>query len=417
MSEIARDLWRQLRREPMRVALMLMGIAIGASTVVFLASTLHAANHALNQASQDASGSGVIHVERRRPPPGTSRSAAGLSNRDARAMADHEKTDVRVSATGASSMYGLEANVGAKHMKIGVQSGGVTYAKLAKYELAFGRWPSADEDGARVCVIGSDIHEKLFAHTWPLVHDGSGKDAIVVDGGTRLAVVGVLKSKPPIGGGDGDGTWKVDRRILVSNTTFSRSLEQIVDYDEVAMHAPRSDDGIDAKTIASGLSPIILNLHSGVKNFEFDALSRGADMDTIIDLALLVILIGCGVVATVVGGVNVMNAQFVVVAERTREYGIRRALGVSSRKLRYTVLFETMLLTCLGSVSGVVMGIVVAKGMSVLLTQVVTPWPFRIMGWSLATSLVGSAVAGFCAGWLPAKRAGELSVVSCLRGD
>jgi len=416
MSEVARDLVRQLRRETWRVVLMLLGIAIGASTVVFLASTLHAANYALNRASQDASGSGITHVEERRPPPGTSRFAPGLSDRDAVAMAAHEGASDD-SVVGASSLYGREANVGAKRMRIGVQSGGTTYAKIAGFELTHGRWPLETEDGTRVCVIGADVHQKLFGGAWPLPHDGSGRDGLVVDGGTRLAVVGVLKAKPPMGGGGGDGTWQVDRRIVVSHATFKRALAQANEYDEIAIKTPRAEQGVDAKTIANGLMPLLLNLHQGVKNFEFDALTRGADMDVIINLALLVILVGCGAVATIVGGVNVMNAQFVVVSERTREYGIRRAIGVSARRLRAMVLVETVALTSFGSVVGVGAGVALAKGMSLLLSAIVTPWPFYIAGWSLAASLIGSAVAGFCAGWLPAKRAGNLSVVACLRGD
>jgi putative ABC transport system permease protein len=222
-----------------------------------------------------------------------------------------------------------------------------------------------------------------------------------------------------MGGGDGDGTWMVDRRIFVSNATFVREIEPAATYDEISLWSRTSpaSGAPDVKAIAGRLSPLLVNLHHGVKDFEFDALARGADIEGLIDVALTVALLGCGLVASLVGAVNVMNAQLVAVAERTRELGIRRALGASSRRLRASVLLETILLAGVASVLGTTVGVALAKGASALLTAIVTPWPFEIVGWAVWVAVGGAVASGALAGWLPAERAASLDVAACLRAS
>jgi len=264
-----------------------------------------------------------------------------------------------------------------------------------------------------VCVIGHDVWKDLFEGAWPL-----RDDAFTLNGATRLTVVGVLAPRPPIGGGDGDGTWMVDRRVIVSHTTFVRAIAPVEEYDEVVLQAGRRDgQPEDRVEVASRLEPVVRNLHMGVKNFEFDALGKGMQVDKLITAALGVILIGCALVATVVGAVNVMNAQLVQLHERTREYGICRALGLSARKLRVQVLVETLLLTLLGSAFGVAGGLGFGWIVARVLSRLVTPWPYEMVSWSIFAAVGGAALAGLLAGWLPAKRASEIPLAECLRGE
>jgi putative ABC transport system permease protein len=140
-------------------------------------------------------------------------------------------------------------------------------------------------------------------------------------------------------------------------------------------------------------------------------------VDMLIAGALGVILLGCALVATVVGAVNVMNAQLVQLHERTREYGICRALGLSARRLRSRVLFETLACTLVGSVFGVVAGLSLAWVLSKALTVLVTPWPFDVVLWSIGAAVGGAALAGVLAGWVPAKRASEIPLAQCLKAE
>jgi len=411
--ELVRELLRQIRREPVRMMLTLLGIMIGSGAVVLLASTLKAATFALDRASQEATGDDITRVERRTPGPAAmARLAPGLSDRDARAMADREHVPSGSTAVSAS-IYHQDASVGPKTKPVGVQSGGARYGRLSGFDVLHGRWMTPEEDGQRLCVIGHDVWKDLFEEQWPL-----RQDALVLNRATRLTVVGVLAPRPPIGGGDGDGTWMVDRRVIVSNPTFARAVAPIEEYDEIAIKGePRNGKVPDRIAVAGRLSPLVQNLHMGVKNFEFDALGKGMQVDMLIAGALGVILLGCALVATVVGAVNVMNAQLVQLHERTREYGICRALGLSASRLRLRVLLEALSCTLVGSLFGVAGGLGLGWVLAVLLTRLVTPWPYEVVPWSIFAAVAGAALAGVLAGWVPAKRASEIALAECLRGE
>lgn len=388
-----------------RVLTTALGIAIGSAAVVFLASNLHGAKHALTYSSQEASGSDIVRLERRRPPPGTSRTAPGLSPMDVRVLREAAAAS---RATGGVMLVHQTASARGRTAPIGVQIVDDAFVEMTRLSLRHGRWPTREEEGARVCVLGHEIWQKVFGGTWPLA-----TEAIVLNGAARFVVVGVLEPKPPIGGGDGDGTWRVDRQMFVPERTFLRTIQPIDEYESVALQRP--PDSRSTREVAHALEPLLLSLHRGVQNFEFDALARGADIEDLIGIALAVILVGCGFVCTLVGGINVMNAELVVVAERTREYGIRRALGISSRRLLWSVLRETMALTAVASVIGATMGGGAAWLGSVALSRWVTPWPCEIPTWSLLAAIGGAVVSGLLAGWLPARRASSMSIVASLR--
>lgn len=402
---------REARREPLRLMLTAVGVAVGAATVVMLAAILAGATHALSYASQEASGADVTRVDSRRAPPGEHRPSPGLSPRDVRALALHEGMD-ESELVATWTVRHRDGAAGASRMKIGVHGGGARYAALARLELLHGRWPTPGERGERVCVVGHEVFESLLGGRW--VPGAS----LVLDDATRLRVVGVLAPKPPLGGGDGDGTWRVDRQIVVSDETFRRTVQPVGPFDSIAFQSrSRGDSARDPKAVARELLPLLRSLHRGVEDFELSALARGEELDGLITFALAVILLGAGLVSTVVGAVNVMNGALVVVQERTREYGVRRALGISAQRLRREVLAETMLVTAMASAAGAAMGSTAAWVVARVMTRWVTPWPFEPSLTATTAGVLLGVGAGALAGWLPAKRAGELSVVTCLRAQ
>ena len=411
MRELLSDFGRQLGQDPWRVLLTIAGIVIGSASVVFLASTLQAAKWALERANQEASGADISRVtERRAGPMLDSRTVLGMTDRDVRAMTHHEKLGPRDISPSISSLS-RQATVRGQSMAVGVQGGDSRFLEIGRFELEHGRLPTEAERDKRLCVIGQEIHHKLFGGVWPLEHD-----ELVLDGATSLTVVGVLAPRPPIDGGDGDGSWKFDRRIWVSNMVYGRSIAPFVEYDEIALRHPAPPDRpVDLRAAALRLTTVLENLHLGVRNFEFDALSKGNQIDLLISLALGAILIGCGIVATTVGSVNVMNAELVLLHERTREYGIRRALGLSASGLAARVLLESCAYTTLGSAMGVALGLLGAKLLSLGLTKMLLAWPFEVVGWSIVACSGAAIVSGCLAGWLPARRASELAIAECLR--
>ncbi len=413
MNDLVRDLVRNLWREPMRVLLTLFGIVLGAASIVFLGSVLSAAQTALERLSQDATGDDITDVYRR---PVRNRSQAqttrALSEKDAKALAAIEGLPEDRSLA-LTALYRQEASRAGKTYPVGIQGGGTPYLNLAGLELLHGRMLLPHEDGARLCVIGIDVWNELFGGRWPL-----DDNRLVVNNGTELSVVGVLKSRPPMNAG-GDGTWMFDRKLYVSNLTMRRTFNGSTEAEDIYLrHLPRPDGTFESlEAIATRLTPVLENLHMGVRNFEFAALNQGFQLWTLITYALGAIMFASAMVAMVTGGVNVMNAQLVSLHEKTKEYGIRRALGLSQRGLQSRVLVESAIYTALGGMIGTGLGLGGAYLLAEVLTRVLTPWPFVIVTWSILAALGSAALVGLLAGLAPALRAGRLVPSECLREE
>lgn len=265
------------------------------------------------------------------------------------------------------------------------------------------------DEGTRRCVIGYDVWKRLFEGAWPITDP-----QLVLDGATKLEVVGVLDRRPPMGGGSGGETWRVDRKLFVSDATLERAIE--AGPHEAWITLRYDDEKLDSKATSLRLAPYMRALHRGFENFSFVSLSEGMALDKVITAALLSVLALGGLVSIVVGGINVMNSQLVTVAERAHEFAIRRALGLSAARLRRDVLAEAVVMTGSGAAIGVVLGLGASWTLSEVLTAMVAPWPFSIVGWSVVAALTVCVVAGIIAGWIPAQRAAELPPAEVLRG-
>lgn len=415
MAELLRDLYRRLRRDRLRTFLTLLGIVLGAASLCFLGSALTAGLESLSRTSQRISGDDVQRI-RSQPPAFEQqfRTARRLSSEDERALSAHEGLPA-AQVQSASKLFGQNASAGQNKMKIGIQSGGTSYARLSNLELLEGRWLDEEEEKENACLLGFDVWQKLFGGVWPL-----RDNRVLVNDALRLRVVGVLKRRPTIGASGGDGTWMYDRKIFVGSPYFARNIEQVDEPYELALRYDPIDHRLpDRRETALRLSPYLQNLHLGVRNFVFDALrddDEGAT-EALIIWGLSAILFAAGIVSMIVGGVNVMNASLVTLHERTKEFGIRRALGASARHLSFRVLFEAALISSIGGVLGVGIGLASAYALSVVLAPVFLYWPFVIVDWSVAAALGSSLGVGILAGLVPAIRAGQILPAECLRAE
>lgn len=407
------ELVAQLRRDPMRMALTLFGVVLGTASVVFIASLLEAAGSALSRMNQQASGQDITRITGLGDSPASAQTGRPLRENDVAPMAAATQSDKSDASSGTRQMS-QEAVAGKHKMYVGVQSGGGQWADIARLELAHGRAVLPMDEASAVCVLGSDVHQQLFDGVWPLPEDARLK----LNNDVSIRPIGVYKPRPPLGGGGGDGTWRFDRRIYVSNSLFKRSVQ---DYSNgvqeiVIRHRPTmSSLAPDLPSIARRLTPILARLHQGANNFQFQALNKERTNDLMIVSVLAAILLACGAVALIVGGVNVTNAQLVNVVEKTKELAIRRALGASSRDIALSILSETMSLTLLGGVLGIGFGLLGSLAISSALNAFLTEWPFIIVPWSCAVALGAAVVVGLIAGFFPARRASTLPVSECLR--
>ena len=127
---------------------------------------------------------------------------------------------------------------------------------------------------------------------------------------------------------------------------------------------------------------------------------------------IAVVLVGIVGLSLVVGGIVIMNIMLMVVSERTREIGLRKALGARSRDIMSQVLTESVTLSITGGIIGVAIGAAFAKGLAA-----VTPLPAAIETWSIVVGVLVTAFVGLFFGWYPARRAASLAPIEALRRE
>jgi len=280
------------------------------------------------------------------------------------------------------------------------------HAKLVSLPLGEGRFMDArdDETHAQVCVIGSGARRDLFG-TEPAL----GQDLKVND--VWCEVIGVLAPEAP--GGQtlqGVSVGSTAREIYMPVTTATRKFEQDPlksPLDEIVV---RLAPGVSARQTESIITGLLDRLHGGV-----------ADYETIVPEALLeqsrqtqrlfnVVMGAIAGISLLVGGIGIMNIMLASVLELTREIGVRRAVGARRRDIRFQFLVNAFTLSALGGVAGVLVGIAIARVVSVY-----AGWPTVVTLSSIALSTGVSIAVGLVSGLYPAIRAANLNPIEALR--
>lgn len=412
---LMRDLGWTVRRvfasNPMRVLLTITGVTIGSGSIVVLASLLRAAQDALAGLSQKANEADLIAVVQSDPPAQErKRTTRPLSTYDGDAL--RQSPLLNGALVQAAGQRGGTAHANGREKRttiVGVELDGPALYRL---EIEDGRF-FVEGDFAqmrRVAVVGQEVWTELLRKQ-PLAEGPT-----LTIHGKLLTVVGVLAHKTRMG--SGDGTWMWDRRVLIPSTTF-RSVwapDRTVREVHVRLRGLHTTD-VQLERLQNAVVGLLLRRHHGVKNFEVRGEGGSRNTEALIFLMIRILLFGTGVVALFVGGINIMNVMLVTVTERTREIGLRRALGATPAWIARQILLESAIMTTVGGLLGVAGGLLLSFGLSALLTALLAPWPFVAVPWSIAVALALAVVVGVVFGWVPAARAARLDPVVALRGD
>ena len=275
------------------------------------------------------------------------------------------------------------------------------YAEINAYEVADGRFIT-DRDiksSGRVCVIGDTTATNLFDDLNPI-----GKEITVK--GSKFKVVGLLKAK------GGSGFMDPDDIVFVPITTAMKRLFGMDEVRSITMQAKNQDE---TDLIIEDVTKIMRKLHR-LKDDEEDDFSirNQADM---IEMAtetsdvFSVLLLCIASISLLVGGIGIMNIMLVSVTERTREIGIRKALGAKSADIRNQFIVEAVTLSIGGGIIGVLMGI----GFSLIFAGKISGGGSGLSVSSMLMAFLFSAVVGVFFGWYPANQASKLDPIVALR--
>ena len=410
LSDQLRSVRHTFASNPARSALTLLGIVIGAGSIVMLAGLLRGGEEALLSTSQRANEADLIQVRRDDPPAKQlGRTRRPLSEDDADTLADSRLLDgASVSSEGTKEVRAFFHDKKKRVRIVGAQP---IALGLYHLEVEKGRFFTKDDldERRRVCVVGIEVWRELL-------EEAPSIDQIAITvGGEVWTVIGVLANKPLLGGG-GMGTWMWNRKVLVPQTTYNAIFSPVRMVDRVFVRIGEGE-GLEARLHAAEgvVKSTVLRRHLGVENFKIEGEDGQANQTRLVLWVIKMLLLGTGLLSLFVGGINIMNIMLVTVTERTREIGVRRAIGATPGEILFQFLLEATFIALTGGAIGVIGGITITGLASLLLTKVLGGWNFHIEAWSIALGLGLSFATGVIFGLFPALRASRLDPVEALR--
>jgi putative ABC transport system permease protein len=390
------EAWRvavdALRANRLRSVLTMLGVVIGVGAVVALVSIGTGTKRQIEQ-QVEGLGSNLLIVVPGRLDPGSAPTASTLTLDDVDAVTRVVGDRSRVAVTISS---GETVRAGSRSSFASMQGVLETSPGVFVRRLDRGAYLTRTDvtTGRRVAVLGAGVARDLFGDRDPI-----GRQITI--GGVRFRVIGTFERLGQSLGVDRDN------EIHVPVTAAQRLLgtDRI---DGLAIRAP------DRETIDKLGASVVATLAKRHPDTDFSAVTQEQILGVLGDIlgVLTGVLAAIAGISLLVGGVGVSNIMLVSVRERTKEIGLRKAVGARPRDIGIQFLLEAVLLTTIGGVLGMALGISAA-----LLVDRLTPVPAAITWWSLTLAFGVSAAVGIIFGVVPAQRAGRLDPVVALRTE
>ncbi len=401
--EVVRLALSSLRANKLRGGLTILGIVIGISSVVGMVSLVEGLNRSM-QGQLDQLGSDVVRVRRWDPGvfvgsvPDSLLKRPWLKDRDALEL---EQT--------CPSLAGVTAHVETRRrLRYGNEQSRLTdvlgidpsFLRVHGRNLGDGRAFTEAElsGGARVVLLGGGVVEQLFSGVDPV-------GQTVQIGNQKFAVVGVLAERGNFLGQSLDNEVLIPRPALERFFASQRQRIRIAARPVSPERLERArEEMVEALRRSRGLRPQDEN------NFALVTQGSLISIYNQVTGAFFVVIVAIASVALLVGGIGVMNIMLVSVTERTREIGVRKALGANRRQILYQFLAEAIVLTACGGIIGILLGAGIGR-----LVDLLTPLPSHVPLWTYLTAFGTSAAVGLFFGSWPAYRASRMDPVEALR--
>ncbi|MGQ1784717.1 MULTISPECIES: ABC transporter permease [unclassified Saccharicrinis] len=393
-----------IKRNKMRSFLTMLGIVIGVGAVITMLAIGQGSNESI-KSSIASMGTNLINVM----PASMSRGGVQQGRTASQTLKEKDVAYLKQNCTLIDAVSpGMKGSgqvvYGSNNWPTSISGGNEEYATIKKYEIETGRFYTSQEikTAAKVCVLGQTVVENVF-----------GEDVDPIGQSIRFnnipfKVIGTFKEK-------GNNTFGQDQddMILMPYSTIMKRITRETHLREIVLSAS-SEDNI--KETSAEIEELLRQSHK-LKEAEDNDFEIRTQEELIsnfgsISEMLLVLLGSISAISLLVGGIGIMNIMYVSVTERTREIGLRLAIGGKGKDILMQFLLEAILLSVLGGIIGVLLGYFASNSVESILN-----WPILITTDSVLLSFLVCSFIGVFFGWYPARKASALDPIVALRHE
>ena len=385
-----------------RSGLTILGIIIGIGSVITMLGVGQGATNSI-QASIQSIGSNLLMVTpgAQRTPGSTVSAGSGSSQTLKRADADAIAAISTAKAVAPDVTTRNQVTASGTNTNTSIIGTTPSYLEVRSIQVGEGSFfdDSQVQSLARVAVLGPTTRDTLFG----VNGDSVGKNIRIK--GVQFTVIGVTAVK------GGSGFNNSDDRVYIPITVASQYL---VGDNHVSTISVEADQAGDVASLQNDINVLLLDRHkiTDPAAADFSILNQQDILSTVSSVAttLTILLASIASISLLVGGIGIMNMMLTTVTERTREIGLRKAIGAKKKDIRLQFLVESVMLTFIGGFLGVLLGIGLAFAVS--LTGLVQA---QVSMFSVILSFGVSAAIGIIFGYYPAARASNLNPIQALR--
>jgi len=393
---------REIRRNALRSSLTILGVVIGVAAVITMVTlgggaTVHVATQIKSLGSNMLS---IRPGQQPRGPGGARQTARPFELADVEAIGRDVSGLEAVTPTGSKVMLAINADANWSTSVIGTDN---AYFTVRDWPLASGRLFTDGEEraGSMACIVGATVRQKLFGAQDPL-------GASIRLGGLACEVVGVLAAK-------GQATFGMDQDdlVVIPLRAFQRRIAGNQDVDGILVSVR---DGVPTTKAQGDIERLLRERRRLVPGEEADFFVM--DMQQIVSAVsgttrtMTALLGAVAAVSLLVGGIGIMNIMLVSVTERTREIGVRLAIGAMERQVLLQFLVEAVTLSLFGGVAGIALGLGTAWAGAAALGV-----PFVFNAWIVLVAFFFAGAVGVVFGYFPARKAAQLNPIDALRHE